>query len=96
MKIHSIKIKPEYFKEVVSGSKKAELRKCDRDYRVGDMLSLCEWKHGKYTGREWAAVITHVLPVDAVIPDSNGWVILSIQSITPLDALSYAISGGVA
>lgn len=51
MRIHQIKIAPKYFNAVVAGSKKAELRKDDRGYKVGDVLSLCEWKHGSYTGR---------------------------------------------
>ncbi|EHF4954335.1 DUF3850 domain-containing protein [Enterobacter hormaechei] len=60
VKIHSIKIAPKYLDAVVAGQKKAELRKNDRAYSVGDVLSLQEWKHGSYTGREWAAVITHM------------------------------------
>ncbi|WP_096216731.1 DUF3850 domain-containing protein [Enterobacter hormaechei] len=95
VKIHSIKIAPKYLDAVVAGQKKAELRKNDRAYSVGDVLSLQEWKHGSYTGREWAAVITHILPVNEVMPDSCGWVMLSIRALSPLDALAYVISGGV-
>lgn len=95
VKIHSIKITPKYLDAVVAGQKNAELRRNDRAYKVGDMLSLCEWKHGSYTGREWAAVITHILPVNEVMPASEGWVMLSIRSLSPLDALSYVITGGV-
>ncbi|WP_449549603.1 DUF3850 domain-containing protein [Lelliottia nimipressuralis] len=95
VKIHSIKITPKYLDAVVAGQKKAELRKNDRAYKVGDMLSLNEWKHGSYTGREWAAVITHIVPVNEVMQDSEGWVMLSIRSLSPLDALAYLITGGV-
>lgn len=94
MRIHQIKIAPKYFNAVVAGSKKAELRKDDRGYKVGDVLSLCEWKHGSYTGREWVAVITHTLPINEVVAVEGEWVILSIRSLTPLEALSYVISGG--
>lgn len=71
VKIHTVKIAPKYLNAVVAGQKKAELRKNDRNYKAGDVLSLCEWKHGKYTGREWAAVITHVLPVSEIIANAD-------------------------
>lgn len=95
VKIHSLKIAPKYLDAVVAGQKKAELRKNDRSYCVGDYLSLQEWKHGSYTVREWAAVITHILPVNEVMPDSCGWVMLSIRSLSPLDAIADMITRGV-
>ncbi|WP_171964814.1 DUF3850 domain-containing protein [Cronobacter sakazakii] len=94
IKVHVIKIAPKYLDQVVAGLKKAELRKNDRDYKAGDVLSLCEWKHGRYTGREWAAVITHILPVNEVMPNAEEWAVLSIRSLAPLDALVYIATGG--
>lgn len=38
MKLHELKIKEEYFKEVLRGNKTFELRKNDRDYQVGDLI----------------------------------------------------------
>ena len=95
VKIHTVKIAPKYLNAVVAGPKKAELRKNDRNYKTSDVLSLCEWQHGKYTGREWAAVITHVLPVNEIIADAENWVVLSIRSLSPLEVLEYIISDGV-
>lgn len=95
IKIHAVKIAPKYLDAVVAGQKKAELRKNDRGYKTGDVLSLCEWKHGKYTGREWAAVITHVLPVNEIIADNENWAVLSIRSLSPLEVLEYILSNGV-
>ncbi|EMC4265361.1 DUF3850 domain-containing protein [Cronobacter sakazakii] len=94
VKVHVIKIAPKYLDQVVAGLKKAELRKNDRDYKAGDVLSLCEWKHGRYTGREWAAVITHILPVNEVMPNAEEWAVLSIRSLAPFDALVYIAKGG--
>lgn len=94
MRIHKLKISPMYFEAVVAGRKKAELRKDDRGYRVGDVLSLCEWKHGSYTGRRRVAVITHALPVNDVMSVQEKWVMLSIRLLAPLEALSLVISGG--
>ncbi|AVE37659.1 DUF3850 domain-containing protein [Klebsiella pneumoniae] len=95
VKIHSIKIAPQYLDAVVAGQKRAEVRRHDRDYRVGDLLTLCEWKHGKYTGREWAAVITHILPVGDVIAAAEGWSILSVRALSPSEALFYIFDNGV-
>ncbi|AXF61898.1 DUF3850 domain-containing protein [Leclercia sp. W6] len=94
VKIHSLKIAPQYMDAVVAGQKKAELRRSDRDYKVGDLLALCEWKHGKYTGREWASVITHILPAGDVIAGAEGWSVLSIRSLSPTDALVYIFDQG--
>lgn len=36
--VHELKIAPEYFKDVRTGLKKFEIRKNDRDFKVGDRL----------------------------------------------------------
>lgn len=38
--IHELKILPEYFEAVTSGRKQFEIRKNDRDFKVGDQLIL--------------------------------------------------------
>lgn len=38
MSEHAIKIKEKYFKAVLSGEKTFEIRKNDRDYKVGDII----------------------------------------------------------
>lgn len=52
MKIHELKITPEYFKDVKSGHKRFELRKDDREYQVGDLLILKEFDKDHYTGHK--------------------------------------------
>jgi hypothetical protein len=42
-KRHEIKIAPEYYEAIKSGRKNFELRKNDRDYKVGDILILSEF-----------------------------------------------------
>lgn len=50
--IHELKILPEYYDEVVTGRKNFELRKDDRNYKVGDLIRFHEYKDGEYTGKE--------------------------------------------
>ena len=52
MKTHLLKIQSKYFSEVLQGKKNFELRKDDRDYEVGDLITLQEYDNGKYTGKE--------------------------------------------
>ena len=42
MKLHILKIKDEYFKEILRGNKTFELRKNDRDYQVGDLIHFVD------------------------------------------------------
>ena len=44
MKLHELKIKHKYYIEVEDGTKMFELRKNDRDYRVGDLIRFIEVK----------------------------------------------------
>lgn len=46
MKMHELKILPEYFEKVLDGSKTFELRKDDRGFNVGDILILREYIPG--------------------------------------------------
>ncbi|MFP2421606.1 DUF3850 domain-containing protein [Pseudescherichia vulneris] len=97
--IHQLKITPRHFNDVFHGLKKAELRKDDRGYKVGDVISLREWEQEAYTGNEFAVVITHILSVNDVLPKTGSlipghWVIMSIRPLTALDALKCALSGG--
>lgn len=60
MQVHELKILPKYLDAIVSGEKRFELRKNDRDYQVGDILCLREYD-GEYTGREKYYSINYIL-----------------------------------
>lgn len=51
---HDLKTWPEVFLKVIEGTKTFEIRKNDRDFKVGDMVKMSEYdpKNEKYTGRE--------------------------------------------
>ncbi|PWJ41085.1 DUF3850 domain-containing protein [Sediminitomix flava] len=75
---HTLKILPKYFDEVVKKRKACELRKNDRDFRVGDALHLREFNNGEFTGRECSRVITHILRDCEQYGLKRGFVILSM------------------
>lgn len=59
---HDLKILPEYFEGVISGKKRFELRKNDRNYEIGDTFILREWKQDVgYTGRYFLQSISYVI-----------------------------------
>lgn len=58
---HNLKIAPKYFVDVLSGVKKFEVRKDDRNFQVGDWINLQEYKNGEYTGLYWVVKIIYIL-----------------------------------
>jgi len=81
MKTHDLKIHPEHFKAVCEGSKKAELRVNDRDYKVGDLLLLREYfpETKEYSGHVTKQRVTHIINCDKFITD-KGIVVLSMET----------------
>jgi hypothetical protein len=92
--IHDLKIWPEFFEEVLADRKKAEIRKADRPFTVGDTLRLQEWipEASVPTGREVMRTITYI-SAPFRKGDSRDFVVLSIAPVavenTPSDA-AYA------
>ena len=93
--IHELKIKPAYFNVVHNGDKSFEVRKKDRNYKVGDYLALNEY-NGGYTGR------TALVKVKYILDNNNycksGFVIMGIErcDIVKLsEKLTIAYSDGV-
>ena len=77
---HELKTLREYFIAVGSGDKTFEVRKNDRDYKIGDILILQEYNNMAYTGTTIDCVITYILTDHSgyVLP---GYVIMSIKEI---------------
>lgn len=63
MRTHELKTWTQYFRAILSGEKTFELRKNDRDFRVGDVLVLREFDPIVlgYTGRSVTRNVTYVL-----------------------------------
>lgn len=58
---HELKIQTGYYADVVQGLKTFELRKMDRDYKIGDMLVLYEFDGEIFTGRLFTVRIVYIL-----------------------------------
>jgi hypothetical protein len=90
--LHELKTWPEHFSEIVAGRKNFELRRNDRDFKVGDELLLREYwyqycnpdgssKEG-YSGRILHRRIDYVLDsYGAVYGVEKGYVILSLSTL---------------
>ncbi|WP_270745219.1 DUF3850 domain-containing protein [Lactococcus petauri] len=57
MKTHELKLDVKYFDDVKNGTKNFEIRKNDRDFKVGDILILKAFMPGLKTYVKWGEVI---------------------------------------
>jgi hypothetical protein len=76
---HELKIHPEFYKDVLLGLKKVEIRLNDRNYQENDLLILNEFdpKTEKYTGSQVKRKVDYVLKnIDGLCPD---YVVLQIS-----------------
>lgn len=73
-----LKCWPEFFGPVLAGLKPFEIRKNDRDFRVGDTLVLREWcpTRQDYTGRTCFRTVTYLTDYPAGL--QPGYVVLGI------------------
>lgn len=78
-KIHELKILPKWYEDVIYRRKKFELRKADRNYKVGDILLLREFENGEYTGRKCYVKITYIYKGDGNYGLAEGYWILGIE-----------------
>lgn len=77
-KIHEVKTLPKYFWAGAKGRKPFEVRRNDRDYKVGDTLREREWSpYGGYTGRTMEREITYVLADPEYCKE--GYVVLGLR-----------------
>ena len=62
MRVHDLKCLPVYFQAVIDEEKKFEIRKNDRDFRVGDLVTLteCSPYDSEPTGRRYDLYITYI------------------------------------
>lgn len=76
---HELKILPQWFADVSTGKKNFEIRRNDRDFKVGDYLLLKEWDKGRYTGREITKRIQYIYEGDGTYGLSDEFCILGLE-----------------
>ena len=81
MKIHELKILPEYYDAVRCGDKRFEIRKNDRDYHRGDILRLKEWDGKEYTGEEIDVLVRYIYHGIDEYGLAEGYCIMSIDTM---------------
>ncbi|TGA93852.1 DUF3850 domain-containing protein [Lactobacillus johnsonii] len=80
MEVHELKILPEYFKAQKAGKKNFEIRKNDRNYKIGDKLVLKEYdsKTDSFTGQSFITEITFITDYQ----QKDGYVVLDTKDLT--------------
>lgn len=78
MKHHTLKIKPEYLTEICLGNKTFEIRLNDRDYEVGDEVTLTEIPVSEYIyPRSFTAKIGYITNFE----QKPGYVVFSLLKL---------------
>lgn len=87
--IHELKTDPKYFSAVRSGEKRFELRRNDRDFRVGDYLALNEYDRATqtYTGRSELVQVIYMLNPNDVMMCQAGFAVMSISRESECDSV---------
>jgi hypothetical protein len=76
---HDLKCWPDAFAALWARVKRAEFRKDDRGFAVGDLLRFREWSpEAAYTGRAVLALVTHRQEGYGI---PQGFVMLSIEEV---------------
>lgn len=78
--IHELKCWPEFFAALLDRSKTFEVRRDDRDFRVGHTLHLMEWSaaHG-YSGRELRFRVTYIVGIAGA---TQGYAVMALAAMT--------------
>jgi hypothetical protein len=81
--VHNLKTWPEPFNAVCNGQKTHEVRKNDRDFKVGDILHLYEWnpETKEYTGL-WTDVRVNYISEGGTFGLPTNLCVMSIGPVT--------------
>ena len=89
VKVHQLKTWNPYYDAIISGKKKFEVRKDDRNFQVGDTLLLREWNPDtkEYSGRKIAFEIGYKLCGNENLGIKDGYCILGLTNEMLCDGL---------
>lgn len=92
--LHEVHLGTGFFGEALTNRKTFEIRKNDRDYRVGDLLKMKEYANGEETGREIIKYISFILEENG--PLMEGYCILATVPVNEnCEPLQYADIEGI-
>lgn len=85
-KHHRLKSWPQFYWPAYAGAKRFEVRRNDRNFKVGDTVDLCEWEPvtGEYTGQEFTAEIVYLFEpgADPILPGIEpGFCVFGLESL---------------
>lgn len=85
---HDLKTQEIYYQAILEGKKTFEIRKADRDYRVGDVLKLSEYNNKEkiYTGRYLKCIVNFMM-IGEQFGIEKGYCLMSI-TVLPLSVRS--------
>ena len=89
MKTHKLKTVQPFFDEVSKRNKTFELRRNDRDFKVGDEIYLQEYDmmHNSFSGKEVRIEITYILTDRAGLDDD--FCIFSFRIMQFIDGVAH-------
>lgn len=76
---HELKILPKYFADIAFREKRFEIRKNDRDFKVGDILKLNEYDGEKYTGHFIRRNVIYIHHGDGKYGLEEGYCVLGLS-----------------
>lgn len=80
---HKLKILPEYYIAVSDGSKTFEIRKNDRDFKLGDIVMLQEYDESGFRGRNILVEIVYLTDYE----QKDNYVVLGIRKIFQVNGI---------
>ena len=89
-KIHELKTWKQFFQDVLDGDKPFEVRKDDRDFRVGDDLYLREFDPEtlEYTGRAIHKLVTYKLTHEEFAGVAEGYCVMGLISLPKVGGIT--------
>ncbi|WP_066631790.1 DUF3850 domain-containing protein [Labilibacter marinus] len=81
MDIHKIKIENQHYLDIAMLRKRFEVRKCERDYKVGDLLELHRYNEGKPLHNEVLYVKVIHMILGGMYGIENGYCVMSIKVV---------------
>lgn len=79
MRVHELKIKDKYYDRILIGQKGFEVRLNDRDYQVGDILSLLPTAEDNIVF-ECSPIIAKIKYIHQGLGMAEGYVVLGLDS----------------